>query len=213
MIVDYKKIKKIKNTKFTDNTTNRYNVDGYFGEFVNNNIITPPPNNLSLQTKLELETLSGLPQDKEFVERHDNIRQVFYDLCLRFKLSFPNDEISFLINESSEVILYYKYMFNRPRPKQLAELYDINLGEIVELGSMNTPSYPSGHSVQGILISMFLSNMYPKYKSKFIRVGRNISSSRQIARAHYPSDSIEGMRIGKLLYKEYIKNQNDNRNK
>ena len=33
--------------------------------------------------------------------------------------------------------------------------------EDVELPSMKTPSYPSGHSVQGYLIAMLLGDKYP----------------------------------------------------
>ena len=46
--------------------------------------------------------------------------------------------------------------------------------EDYEMQSMKTPSYPSGHSVQGVLIAKVLSDKYPKAKSAFAKTGENI---------------------------------------
>ena len=82
---------------------------------------------------------------------------------------------------------------------------DKNLKAIV-LKSMQTPSYPSGHSVQGVLIAKVLSDKHPKAKSAFAKTGENISYSRRVARAHYKSDSKLGEDIGNSMYK-HIKNK------
>ena len=75
-----------------------------------------------------------------------------------------------------------------------------------EMDSMKTPSYPSGHSTQGVLISLVLANKYPKASSDFIKAGKKISDSRNIARAHYKSDSKIGEQLGKEMY-NHIKNK------
>ena len=75
-----------------------------------------------------------------------------------------------------------------------------------ELYSMKTPSYPSGHSVQGILVAEVLSDMYPKHAKAFKKIGKDISYSRNVAHAHYKSDSKFGEQIGKDMY-EHIKNK------
>ena len=69
---------------------------------------------------------------------------------------------------------------------------------------MKTPSYPSGHSVQGVLIAKVLGKKYPKAKSAFAKTGDNISYSRRVARAHYKSDSKMGEKLGNKMY-NYIK--------
>ena len=69
--------------------------------------------------------------------------------------------------------------------------------------SMNTPSYPSGHSAQGMLIASVLKDKYGK-GSAFMQTAKNISDSRNMARAHYKSDSKNGTELGKKLY-EHIK--------
>ena len=78
--------------------------------------------------------------------------------------------------------------------------------EDVEMASMKTPSYPSGHSAQGYLIGMTLANKYPQKRDKLMKTARDISYSRRVARAHYLSDSRFGEEIGKDMYK-HIKNK------
>ena len=75
-----------------------------------------------------------------------------------------------------------------------------------KMKSMQTPSYPSGHSVQGVLIAKVLGDKYPKAKSAFIKTGENISYSRRVAHAHYKSDSKMGEKLGNSMYK-HIKNK------
>ena len=99
-------------------------------------------------------------------------------------------------------MLELKYHFNRPRPYQLAKHYDIKLGENI-LESMKTPSYPSGHSAQGILVGKVLQTKLPINTNAFIEAGKRISYSRNIGGAHYPSDSEMGENIGSRMY-EYI---------
>ena len=88
-----------------------------------------------------------------------------------------------------------KKYHNRPRPYEL----DKSLSA-VKMKSMNTPSYPSGHSAQGMLIASVLKDKYGKEKA-FMQTAKNISDSRNIARAHYASDSKNGTELGKQLYK------------
>ena len=110
-----------------------------------------------------------------------------------------------LIKESAPVILELKKHFNRPRPKVMAKKMNINMKDI-EMQSMKTPSYPSGHSVQGVLIAKVLGDKYPKAKSAFNKTGENISYSRRVAHAHYKSDSKMGEKLGNSMYK-HVKNK------
>ena len=98
-----------------------------------------------------------------------------------------------------------KKHFDRPRPKALAKKMNIKIKDI-EMDSMKTASYPSGHTAQGILIAKVLGDKYPKAKSAFAKTGENISYSRNVARAHYKSDSKMGEKLGNSMYK-HIKNK------
>jgi len=97
------------------------------------------------------------------------------------------------------VILELKKYHNRKRPYEL----DKKLSAFV-MKSMKTPSYPSGHSVQGMLIGSALKMKYGK--SAFMKTAKNISYSRRVAHAHYKSDSKMGEELGNSMFK-HIKNK------
>ena len=98
------------------------------------------------------------------------------------------------------MILKLKKYHNRPRPYEL----DKKLSAFV-MKSMKTPSYPSGHSVQGMLIGNVLKMKYGK--SAFMQTAKNISYSRRVAHAHYKSDSKMGEDLGNSMF-NFIKNKN-----
>jgi len=164
-----------------------------------------PPKNASMKVYSELTYLKNLPEDTEYVKKHDDIRGVFEEVCKEHGLEYPKKLVDELIKSSAGIILDLKWKYNRPRPFQLAEYYNIKLaGEILD--SMKTPSYPSGHSIQGILIGKVLQTKSSIKTDSFLEAGKRISYSRNIGRAHFPSDSQFGEIIGNSLY-QHIKNK------
>ena len=160
-----------------------------------------PPSDNSFTTKKEIEELKNTPIKKRYIEENDDIAKTFGKIVNEDKF------VQNVINKSSPVILKIKRHYNRPRPKVLAKKMGVKMKD-VELPSMKTPSYPSGHSTQGFLIAMLLSDKYPSKKNKLMKAARNISDSRRAARAHYMSDSRFGEEIGKGMY-SYIKKKNE----
>ena len=71
---------------------------------------------------------------------------------------------------------------------------------------MKTPSYPSGHSAQGILVGKVLQTKLPINTDAFLEAGKRISYSRNLGRAHYPSDSRIGEDIGSEMFR-YIRDK------
>jgi len=162
--------------------------------------IKPFPKNASMRTYSELMFLRDLPEDKEFVEKHDNIEEVFREVCNDYNVEYLEELVNELLKSSAGIILDLKYHYNRPRPKQLAKEYGFQIGGI-ELESMSSPSYPSGHSTQGILIGKVLQTKLPITTDAFLQAGKRISYSRNIARAHFPSDSRMGEELGSEMFK------------
>ena len=159
-----------------------------------------PPSDNSFDTAQEIKALKKIPLRKDFVKKYDNIEAAFKKTAEEQGVKDYDKSIAKkLIKESAPVILELKKYHNRKRPYEL----DKNLKAIV-LKSMKTPSYPSGHSVQGMLIGNVLKMKYSK--SAFMQTAKNISYSRRVARAHYKSDSKKGDEIGNLMY-EHIKNK------
>lgn len=162
--------------------------------------VIPFPKNASMQTYEELNWLQDLPEDIEFVKKHDDYEPIFQEICKEYNLEYPKELVNDLIEASAGIILDLKYHYNRPRPNQLAKEYGMNIGGI-ELESMNTPSYPSGHSTQGTLIAKILQTKLPINTDAFLQAGKRISYSRNIARAHFPSDSRMGEDLGSQMYR------------
>ena len=158
-----------------------------------------PPNENSITTKGEIKELSKLPIREKFIKEKDDIKKSFESIVGKDEI------IQKLINESAPIIMKIKKHHDRPRPKVMAKKMKTKM-EDMEMASMKTPSYPSGHSVQGVLIANVLADKYPNKKDKLKKMGRDISYSRRSARAHYKSDSLFGEQIGKDMY-NYIKDK------
>jgi acid phosphatase (class A) len=150
-----------------------------------------PPKDNSLETFKEIQSINKLRQDKDFVKNHDDV----YDNFISVVGKEDSKQIKELINDSRVIITKLKNYFNRPRPKKLAKNFGIKL-EDIELDSMKTPSYPSGHSTQGYLVAEILKNKYPNKSKQLDKKAKDISDSRNIARAHYKSDSEMGKKLG-----------------
>tara|TARA_B100001115_G_scaffold180484_1_gene172888 strand:- start:271 stop:897 length:627 start_codon:yes stop_codon:yes gene_type:complete len=162
----------------------------------------PPPENSSSETRNEIKWLQKYNDgvvNEDIVKKGDDIKAVYKEYCEDNKLKYPKDYITELIKDSGKLIYQLKYKFNRPRPKQVAEFLEMDL-PTTTLESMHTPSYPSGHSTQGIFIGKVLSKMHPNHEKKLMEIGKMVSHSRLMARAHYPSDSRFGEYLGNLLF-------------
>lgn len=136
--------------------------------------IKPPASN-TFDAMQEIKALNKIPLNKKFVKDYDNIEGAFEKTAKEQGLGDYDKKIAAkLINDSAPVIIKLKEHFNRPRPKQSARKMNVKMKDI-EMNSMKTASYPSGHSAQGILIGKVLGDKYPKAKSAFNKTAKNIS--------------------------------------
>ena len=128
-----------------------------------------PPSNNGYTTHTELNELKKIPLNKSFVKKFDNIESAFAKTAKDNNVENYDKKIAAkLIKDSAPVILELKKYHNRKRPYDL----DSSLKALV-LKSMQTPSYPSGHSVQGTGIAKLLADKYPKAKSAFNKTAKN----------------------------------------
>ncbi len=170
--------------------------------------IKPPPTNESNKTRSEVFYLLGYNDgviDNEMVQAYDDIVKAYMPAVEKNGLKVSSDELEEIIKESSKFVMKLKYKFNRPRPFQVAEFYDIDDFKRHKLDTAKTPSYPSGHAMQGRLLALYLSDKDPNNKNEYMMIGHNISESRIMARAHYVSDRKYGDMLGDELYKEMKK--------
>jgi len=174
-------------------------------ERINPNVIVPkvtPPDNDSKTTLDEVKYLASVKPVMETIKGRDEVVKSFMGLVESTGLKITKEELDKITKESAKIIYELKYHYNRPRPYQIAEFYGIDLNG-TELDSMKTPSYPSGHAVQGYLIGEILSNMDKTNAVLYKGMGEEIAHSRILAKAHYPSDKTYGHKIAMELFKAY----------
>ena len=165
------------------------------------NIVLPrmiPPENDSSLTLKEVKYLSSIKPNEEVAHSGDDIEKNFLPLIEKYNLPVSEELLTRIIKESAKFIMELKYKFNRPRPYQIAEFYGIDLHG-TQLDSMKTPSFPSGHAVQGYLVGEYLARLDNVNAYEYRMKGEEIAQSRIIAKAHYPSDKAYGKVIAKAL--------------
>ena len=166
-----------------------------------------PPLDNSLTTLKEIKDIDSLELNEKFVTYYDDAYNVFKNVVEGNGYKFPEDLVKGLINESRKPILDLKTYHNRTRPAEIAKNYNIDL-DVTDLSSAKTKAYPSGHSAQGLLIALVLSDMYPQLRNKLMKAAENISDSRNVGRLHYASDSKAGKDLGLKLYEYYKQKTN-----
>lgn len=177
------------------------NMGQRFADFnIQNFMTTPQPKNSSNQTFSELRNLERITPDVD-VKAADKVEKYFEDGLKALGLKYPKKKVKELLDDTRGVIFKLKYHYNRPRPQQVAKALGLKFHE-QPLETSKTPSYPSGHSIQGRFISRCLSKLYPEHESDIMKIGDEISRSRLIAKVHFPSDSEFGLAIGDELFKK-----------
>jgi acid phosphatase (class A) len=84
------------------------------------------------------------------------------------------------------VAAYYKMKFKRPRPSFVCP------GLVPTFGPAAHASFPSGHSTQSWLLSLFLTEVAPAYKDQLYWLAERVALNRERLGVHYPSDSAAG---------------------
>ncbi len=207
-IIFYKNDLRFSNTQKWDSEIYSMIKDGTFfvgDPFVDGKEFPPPPENLSLQTKREIEELKNLAmkidEDKEkeiFLEINTTTMKMgpyFYSDFTESRKPYTKALFDLFMPEFFSILIKYKEKFDRVRPSFLDK--DI----VPSVGVPGHPSYPSGHASQTFLVAKMASELDPKNKEAYIQSAFRIGKNREIAGVHYESDSI----AGRLLAEEYLK--------
>tara|TARA_Y100001963_G_scaffold127072_1_gene180152 strand:+ start:9734 stop:12244 length:2511 start_codon:yes stop_codon:yes gene_type:complete len=166
----------------------------------------PPPSNSSQETTKELHYIISLGEfrtqwEDDMIMSDTKIMKAFQNYLDEYGLEVNTlDRIKEYKEQSEPVILALKQHYKRPRPIELAKEMGLAL-ETFPLKTANTPSYPSGHATQGRLVARLLADEVPlEHRKNILDIGKRIAEGRQIAGAHYPSDTEFGYKLGDRLY-------------
>ena len=97
------------------------------------------------------------------------------------------------------ILTKLKNYYNRQRPNELSEELGIKW-DCDYLSSAQTPSYPSGHTIQAYVCAGVLANQYPEHSRGLYTLAELVSQSRIDRGVHFPSD----VDYGRILAKEIL---------
>lgn len=169
---------------------------------------TMPDNNSEL-TKEELnEVVEGISllEDSEnelFLKRYNSYdRSLIQTLTTIFKQKGVDiqDVCEEIYHDINPLIAKLKVHFNRPRPYQLANYYKLKLFPFDSF-SANSPSFPSGHTVQSYVMLNVIGSMYPTHYKFCKQIIDDVAESRINLGLHYQSDNDFAKEVGESILK------------
>lgn len=131
------------------------------------------------------------PTDPDFVE---NRQQLYYIINTALGKKYDYKDLpattTLLMNCIQDIRVTefrLKQYFKRPRPYHLEPA-------LKPLTRINSPSFPSGHSLWAYTEAFIFSELIPEKRQFFLKVAAEVQWSRELMGIHYPSDN-EASRI------------------
>lgn len=105
-----------------------------------------------------------------------------------------------IVTDTKTLIYKIKFFYQRPRPNQLAQYYKLKLFPYKSY-SADTPSYPSGHTIQAYVILNVVADRHPEQYQFCKELIEDVMYSRIYLGLHFPTDND----FGKVVAKEILK--------
>jgi len=187
---------------------NKSIVDDIFDSLLN---LDMPKNDSELVKKELNEIVNNLnilsqPKNEDFLKTYmaydRNLTQSLNVIFLEEGIDVK-DLVKQIVLDTESLIYKIKFYYQRPRPFQLAEYYKLKLFPYKSF-TAHTPSFPSGHTIQAIVILTVIGNKYPNKFNFCMELIEDIALSRVYLGVHYPSDND----ASKIIADEILKHPN-----
>jgi len=172
------------------------------------NILNSPPKNLSNTTERELKIVSNATKNRskkdiELVYGIDkDMDTPFKNLLKKYNLKYPSNYINLFYDVVRPLIINTKNYWNRPRPKQLAKYYNLDINVILT-DTHHTAAYPSGHTAYSSLVAKILKNVFPQIDQKELdAIVLQTAEARVLQGVHYPSDNKASLAFTDVVFKK-----------
>jgi hypothetical protein len=182
--------------------------EGNFDYIANHYMDKPYPNNDGNYAHKELETIrkdmEKLQHDKVVelsIKFDEDLQGMLIDTAQKCGVANVNGFIKELFEDINPIIMKLKYFYNRIRPYQLANVTSFPLNPMPTV-SAQSPSYPSGHTVQSRVFADILSFRYPDQQDMLEKFADKCSKSRIILGVHFPSDEVFGKQLAAGIVKD-----------
>ena len=159
--------------------------------------IPAPPKDDMAEAKVVKKLISNrtAAQEKSIAD-HDEVP--FYAIkkyCEDNKMIFHPDEFKDVIQQATDTINYFKDKYDRKRPIEVDNTLDTSPSK-----TNKTPSYPSGHATQSVIIARYVAGKVPRLERELMKAAYECGYGRVIAGFHYPSDYEAGNLLGEKMY-------------
>ena len=182
--------------------------EGAYDYIANHYMQKPYPNNDGQYALKEL----GLIRDEMKKLKHDKVVELsvkfdedlsgmLIEMANKCGVANPQEFVQGLYDDINPIIMKLKYFYNRIRPYQLANILSFSLNPMPTV-SAQSPSYPSGHTVQAFVFAEILSFRYPDKEDMLMQFADKCSKSRLIMGVHFPSDEIFGKQLSAGIVKD-----------
>tara|TARA_A100001015_G_scaffold313534_1_gene420977 strand:- start:704 stop:1294 length:591 start_codon:yes stop_codon:yes gene_type:complete len=149
------------------------------------------PNNKTDVEKAKKYIKLRTKEDVEFFYKtNKSVAKAFIE-----ELNESEEEIDKICDSVYNIILLFKYIFNRARPAQIDSTI-----KPINTDTAKTPSFPSGHAFQAYYVSKYYSKKYPEKEKKLRKIAKECDLTRIKAGLHYPSDGQFSELLVKILF-------------
>ena len=160
-----------------------------------------PPLQASDEAKKSIEELilignSQTEEDLEFVKDAEyDMKNIFIKfLKLNGADSITKEDLEEISNQLDPITFHLKYIFNYPRPYQLAGALDLPLYPSQTTDDCS-PAYPSGHSIDSFVMGGLIGKKIPQLRNEVEKLAEKISRSRLQGGIHFSFDAEFGKQI------------------
>jgi hypothetical protein len=182
--------------------------EGKFDYIANHYMDKPYPNNDGTYAHKELtqirKDMEKLQHDKVVelsIKFDEDLEGMLIDTADKCGVNNPTEFVKELFKDINPIIMKLKYFYNRIRPYQLANVISFPLNPMPSVSSQS-PSYPSGHTVQSRVFADVLSFRYPDQQDMLDKFADKCSKSRSILGVHFPSDEVFGKQLAAGIMKD-----------
>ena len=138
---------------------------------------------------------------KVYLQQDKDLKSYLTKEGVRIGLSTNESKklVDYVFNTTSPLILDLKQYWNRARPYQYAYKFDVDFHPF-NTTSSNSPSYPSGHSLQTMCWKKLMDNINSSWFKKTENVENSVNQSRMSLGVHFASDISFSREICNYLY-------------
>ena len=156
----------------------------------------PPVDDLTEAYQVEKIIKQRTEKDVQSIQDHD--QEPYYAIrkvCEKNDIEFHDSEFKQIIKESVPIIKHFKDFYNRARPAEV--LSSLNT---LPSKTNKTPSYPSGHACQAMLVALYISSKFPEHEKGVKQAAKESGLGRVKAGFHYLADYVAGNLLAEKMF-------------